>query len=52
VGVVGLILIIAVAVLPAVVLIRRFRSGDELESGGSAGRQIFGRKDDDWGPKP
>ena len=51
-SVLGLILVIAVVVTPLVVLVRRFRAGDELESGRSAGRQIFGRADDDWGPKP
>ena len=51
-SVLGLLVIVAIVVLPLAVLIRRFRAGDELESGRSAGRQIFGRRDDDWGPKP
>ena len=49
--VVGLVtlIVLALVVLPAVALIRRFRAGDEPVAGGSMGRQLFGRKDD-WGP--
>lgn len=30
----------------------RFRRGGAMEAGGSLGHQLFGRDEDDWGPKP
>lgn len=48
-----LILVFAVLALPLAYMVRVFKRGDEMESGGSLGDQTFGeRKDDDWGPKP
>jgi hypothetical protein len=52
VGFVGFVLIALVLALPIAYLIWRFKTGEQAESGGSAGRQIFGRDKDDWGPKP
>jgi hypothetical protein len=45
-----IILIIVVFLLPLGYLGWRFSRGEELEAGGSQGNQMFGRKDDDWGP--
>ena len=48
---IGIILILVVVALPVVVLFRRLGQGEQ-PAGGSMGRQLFGRDDDDWGPKP
>jgi hypothetical protein len=47
----GLIVILFVILVPAVFLAWRLRQGEAPSPGGSLGRQLFGRKDDDWGPK-
>ena len=48
----ALILILLLIALPLAYLAWRFLRGDEAVGGGSLGSQIFGRKDDNWGPKP
>lgn len=45
------VLLILLIVLPAGYLAWRLMHG-EATPGGSQGRQIFGRNEDDWGPKP
>lgn len=47
----GLLLILVLIAAPAAYLVRRFRRGEESVAGGSMGSQIFGRKNDDWGPE-
>ena len=50
-----MIVVVALAallvVVPIVLLVLRFRSGEESVRGGSWGRQYFGRNGEDWGPK-
>jgi hypothetical protein len=48
---VGLGLIVVIFLVIAVYVIWRVKNAGEMEAGGSMGRQMFGRKDDDWGPK-
>ena len=46
------VIVIAVVIfLPVAFLAWRLRQGDAPSPGGSLGHQLFGRKDDDWGPK-
>jgi hypothetical protein len=47
----GLALIILVIAAPLAYLTWRFKRGEESVAGGSHGSQMFGRKNDDWGPK-
>jgi hypothetical protein len=52
-GLVVIVLVILVVIaVPIALLAVRLRRGGEPVSGGSMGRQVFSRKDDDWGPKP
>jgi hypothetical protein len=46
----AIILIALVFLLPILYLGWRFTQGGEMESGGSMGNQMAGRKDEDWGP--
>jgi hypothetical protein len=46
-----LILILVIVAISIAMLVWRFVRGDASEAGGSFGRQFFGRRDDDWGPK-
>jgi len=47
----GAIAVAALVVAPAVVLMRRLKSGDAPAVGGSMGRQLAGREKRSWGPK-
>jgi hypothetical protein len=48
----GVLIILLLIAAPAGYLVWRFKRGGELVAGGSQGSQLFGRNDDDWGPKP
>lgn len=45
------VVILVVIAVPIALLAVRLRRGDEPVSGGSMGRQVYGGKKDDWGPK-
>jgi hypothetical protein len=45
-----LIIILVIVLLPLGYMIWRFKQGDESVAGGSAGNQIGGGDDEDWGP--
>jgi hypothetical protein len=47
----GLVIVIVIVALPLAYMIWRFKKGDESVAGGSAGHQILGDDDEDWGPK-
>lgn len=47
----GLVIILLLIAAPAAYLVWRFRRGEESVAGGSMGSQLFGGKNDDWGPK-
>ena len=47
----AVIVILFVILVPAVYLAWRLRQGEAPSPGGSLGRQLFGRKAEDWGPK-
>ena len=51
-GYVGVALVVVFVVLVVAYVVWRFRTGGEMQAGGSLGRQMFGRDKDDWGPKP
>ena len=46
-----LVIILVIVLLPLGYMIWRFKKGDESVAGGSAGNQISGGDDEDWGPK-
>jgi hypothetical protein len=48
---VGLGLIVLLILLAAAYVVWRIKNGGEMEAGGSMGHQMFGRDEDDWGPK-
>ena len=45
----GLIVVLFLAI--AAYVIWRVRNGGSMEAGGSMGNQMFGRDEEDWGPK-
>jgi len=47
----GVIVVIPLVLAPAVVVVRRFRSGEDPVADGSIGRQLAGRENRSWGPK-
>jgi hypothetical protein len=49
---VGLGLIVVLFLVVAAYVIWRVKNGGQMEAGGSMGHQMFGRDEDDWGPKP
>jgi hypothetical protein len=49
--IIGTVLVAVLVLLPVSLLAFRFARGGDSVAGGSFGRQFFGRKDDDWGPK-
>jgi hypothetical protein len=50
--IVALIVLLFFIGVPIALLVWRFTRGEESVAGGSMGSQFFGRKQDDWGPKP
>ena len=48
---VGLGLIVVFFLVFAAYVIWRIRNGGAMEAGGSMGHQMFGRDEEDWGPK-
>jgi hypothetical protein len=48
---VGFGLIVLIFLVGAGYVIWRVKNGGEMEAGGSMGHQMFGRDDEDWGPK-
>jgi hypothetical protein len=49
---VAIVVVVLLVLVPFAILAWRFRRNDPPAAGGSLGRQLLGRRDDDWGPKP
>jgi hypothetical protein len=47
----GIVFVVVLVLVPVSLLAVRLARGGDSVAGGSFGRQFFGRKDDDWGPK-